>query len=92
MHSFSINGQSTENRRRSQRTATPCKIKENNSIDRIGVNNRVNTSNFNPTILKFSKKYDHQFSNVSIYRNMFSVSHDLVAMPVTSCIKDTRSN
>ena len=41
--------------------------------------------------LKFSEKFDHQFSNVFIFDNMFPESHGFVALPVTSCIKDTCS-
>ena len=49
-------------------------------------------SNFNATILKFCKKFDHPFSHVFIYGNMFLENHGFVAMPVTCCIKDTCSN
>ena len=62
------------------------------SIDRFGDKNQVNSSNFNATILKFSEKFDHPFSNVFIFENMFPESHVFVAMSVASCIKDTCSN
>ena len=63
-----------------------------NEIDRFGDKNRVNSFSFNTTILKFSEKFDHPFSFVFIFGNMFSDSHGFVAMPVISCIKDTCSN
>ena len=62
---FSINGLSTENRLRAQRTSTPYKIK----VNLIGDKNRVNSSSFNATILKFSEKFDHPFSHLSIFGN-----------------------
>ena len=40
-------------------------------------------------ILKFLEKINHNFSHVSIFGNMFPESDGFVAMPVTSCIKDT---
>ena len=67
----------------SQRTPNTDKIKVNNSIDRYGDKNRVNSSNFNATILKFSVKFDHPFSHVFIFGNMFPESHGFVAVPVT---------
>ena len=45
--------------------------------------NRVNSSNLYATILKFSEKFDHPFSHVFIFRNMFPESHGFVAVPVT---------
>ena len=36
--------------------------------------------------------FDHPFSHVFMYGNMFPESHGFVAMPVTRCIKDTCSN
>ena len=42
--------------------------------------------------LKFSEKFDHPFSHVFIFRNMFPESHGFVAVPVTSCVKDTCTN
>ena len=42
--------------------------------------------------LVFSDKFNHQFSHAFIIGNMFPESHGFVAMPVTSCIKDTCSN
>ena len=75
---ISINGLSTENRHRSQRTPTPTKMKvENCKL------NRVNSSNYNATVFKFSKKFDHPFSHVFIFGNMFPESHGFVAMQVT---------
>ena len=41
---------------------------------------------------KFFEKFDHPFSHVFIFRNMFPDSYGFVAMPVTSCIKDTCSD
>ena len=70
-----------------------CKTKVNNcKFDRFGEKNRVNPSNCNATILRFSEKFDHPFSHVFKFLNMFPVSHGFVAMPVTSCIKDACSN
>ena len=43
--------------------------------------------------LKFSEKFNHQFSHVFfIFGNQFPESLGFVAMPVTSWIKDTCSN
>ena len=61
-------------------------------IDRFGDKNRVNSNNLNTTILKFSEKFVHSFSHVYLFCNRFPQSHGLVAMLVTSCIKDTCSN
>ena len=41
------------------------------------------TSNFNATILKFSEKSDHPFSQVIRFGNMFPPSHRFVVMLVT---------
>ena len=38
---------------------------------------------FNVTIFKFAEKFDHQFSHVFIFGNMFPESHGFVAVPVT---------
>ena len=89
---LSINGLSTENLLRSQRTPKSRKIKVNNQIDRFGFKNRVNSSNFNATVFKFSEKFDHPFWHVFIFGNMFPESHSFVAMPVTSRIIDTCFN
>ena len=74
-----------------QPAPTPYKIQINNRkfIDLVMRKTRVI---FNATILKFSEKFDHPFSHVIIFRIVFHESHDFVAMPVTSCIKDTCSN
>ena len=63
---------------------TPCKIEVNNCelID-FGDKNRVNSSNSNATILKFAEKFDHPFSHVFIFGNMFPASHGFVAVSVT---------
>ena len=61
-------------------------------VDRFGDSNQVNTSNFNTMTLKFSEKFDQQFSLVFIFGTMFSENHGFVAMPLTSCIKYTCSN
>ena len=47
---------------------------------------------FGDNILKFSEKFDHPFSHVFIFGNMFPENHGFVAMPVTSCIDDISSN
>ena len=44
--------------------------------------NRVNCSNFNATILKFSEKYKDQFSHMYIFGNMFPDSRNFVAVPI----------
>ena len=44
-------------------------------IDRYGDKNRDNSSNFYPTILKFSEKFDHPFSHVFIFGNMIPEIH-----------------
>ena len=42
--------------------------------------------------LKFFEKFDHRFSHVFIFLNVFPESHGFIAMPVTSCINDTWAN
>ena len=87
---FSINRQCTENlRHHGPQHLTKLKYVK---INRFGDKNRVNSSNFNPTILKFSEKLDHQFSRVFRFGNMFTENHGFVAMRVTSFIKNTCSN
>ena len=63
-------------------------------IDRFGDVNWVSSSNFFATTLRFFEKFDHPFSHVFIYAcgNKFSRSQGFVALPVTSCIKDTCLN
>ena len=53
--------------------------------------NPVNSSNCNAITLEFSEKFDNLFSHVFIFGNIFPARHAFVAMPVTSCIKDTCS-
>ena len=53
------------------------KLKE---IDRFGHENRVNSSNFNATILRFAEKFYIHFRTVL----HFPESHGFVAVPVTS--------
>ena len=59
---------------------TTCKIKV---IDRFGDKKRVNSSNFNSTVLKFSEKFVHPFSQVFMFGNMSPKSYGFVAEPVT---------
>ena len=40
----------------------------------------------------FFAKFDHSFSHVVVFGNMFPGCHGFVAMPVTSCIIDACSN
>ena len=84
---------STENRLSSQRTLKPYTIKVNNcrQVD-FGDKNRVNWRNFDATVLSFFEEFDHQFSHVFIFGNMFPESHSYIAMPVTSRMEDTCSN
>ena len=49
--------------------------------------NRVNSSNFNYTVVKFPHKFDDLFSHVFIFRNMFPESHGFIAMPVQAVSK-----
>ena len=89
-----VRGLSTENRLRSQRTKTPYEIKVNNCY-LINLMIRIkltSSSNLNDMILKFSYKFDHLFSHVFIFGNMFPESHGFLPMPVTSCIKDIYPN
>ena len=80
-------------RLRSQRTTTPYKIKVNNCklIDLV-IRIELTMASFNAKILKFSENFDHPFSHVFTFGDMFPESHGFIAMPVTSCIKDTCSN
>ena len=43
-------------------------------------------------ILKFWEKFDHQFSRVFIFVNMFPENHRFVAVLVTSRIMDACTN
>ena len=88
---ISINGLSTENRLRSQRTPTPYKIRVNSCklIDLVIIEL---TNNFSASILKFPEKFDHPFSHICIFENIFSESHGFITMAVASCIKETRFN
>ena len=52
------------------------------------VNDPLNSNNFNSTILKFSEEFDHSFSHIFIFGNIFPKSSGFVAMPVTSRIID----
>ena len=54
------------------------KVKNSKLINLV----RVNSCNFNATILKFFEKLDHPFSHVFIFGNMFFESHGFVAVPV----------
>ena len=44
----------------------------------------IMSSNFIATNLKFAEKFDHPFSHVFIFGNMFRESRGFVAMPLTS--------
>ena len=54
--------------------------------------NRVNSSNFNATILKYSEKFHYPFLHGFIFGNLFPESDRFVTTPVTSCNKYTVSN
>ena len=69
-----------------KRTTTQCKIKVNN-CKLIDVIIRIELTQ--AMILNFSEKFDHPFSHVFIFANMFPESHGFVVMPVTSSIKNT---
>ena len=66
----------------SQRTPTP--LRKSSKFDRFGDANSVNSSNFNATTLRFAEKFEHPFSQVFLFGNMFHESHGFVAVPVTS--------
>ena len=74
-----------ENLFRSQRTLLLYKIKVKNCKLIDLVIRFEFSSNFKGRILKFSDKLNHPF----LFGNMFPQGHGFVAMPVTSCIKDT---
>ena len=57
----------------------------------FGDKNKVSSSDCNAIKLKIWDKFDHPFSHVFIFSNMFPESHSFVAIPVTSCIKDSYS-
>ena len=63
-----------------------------NSSKLIDLVRRNHSSDFVTTTVRFSEKFDHPFSHVFILGNMLPESHGFVAMPVTSCIKDTCSD
>ena len=78
-----MNGLRTENRHLSQRTPTHYKINvKYYKMDGVGDKNRVNSTNFNVTILKFSEKFYHPFLHVFIFSSMFPESHGFVAVPI----------
>ena len=54
------------------------------SIDRFGHANSLNSSNFNDTTLRFAEKFDHPFSHVFIFGNIFRESHGFILVPVTN--------
>ena len=83
---FFMNGLCIENHPLSQQIPTLYKIKVN---DIFGNKNQVNLRNFNAMILNLFLKFNHPFSHVFIFGNMFPESYSFIAMPVTSCIKDT---
>ena len=41
----------------------------------FGNANRINSVNFNATSLKLAEKFDHTFSHLFIFRNIFAQSH-----------------
>ena len=45
--------------------------------------NKTDLSHFNATILKFYVEFDHPFSHVFIFGNMFPESYSSIAVPVT---------
>ena len=55
---------------------------------------KLNSSNFNATILGFSEKFYYLFWHIFIFGNMFPASHGFVALQVINiCIReDTCSN
>ena len=57
------------------------KLKE---IDRFGDKNRINSNNFIATAHIFSEKFEHPFSYVFRFSNMFPEGRRFVAVPVTS--------
>ena len=78
---FSINGQCTVNRLRSQRIQTPYTIKVNNCklidlVIRIEQTRAILMSRFS----NFLWKFDHPFSNVFIFGNTFLERHVFVAI------------
>ena len=52
-------------------------------IDIFGLANWVSSSNFNDTTLRVAEKFDHPFSHVFIFGNMFHESHGFISVPVT---------
>ena len=89
---FSINSLSTETSLRSQRTPKPYKIKLN-TCKLISLVIRIELmSNLNAMIPKFSEKFDHPFSHVCIFENIFPEGHGFGALPVTSRFIVTYSN
>ena len=45
--------------------------------------NRVNSSNYYDTIFKYFEKFNHPFSHMFIFGNMFPESHGFVSIQVT---------
>ena len=73
----------TEHGKSSSITTDPqqrTKLKQITVNRRLGDNNRVNASNFNATIFKFSEKFDHPFSHVFLFGNMFPESRGFVGI------------
>ena len=48
----------------------------------FGNANRINSVNFNATTLKLAAKFDHQFSHLFIFRNIFVQGHGFDAVTV----------
>ena len=53
---------------------------------------RIELTRTSLTVLNFFEKFDHPFSHVFMFRNIFPESHGFVAMSVTSRIIDTCAN
>ena len=54
-------------------------IEENNWF---GIGNRINSVNFNATTPKRAEKFDHPFSQLFLFRNMFAEGHGFDAVTV----------
>ena len=51
-------------------------------IINVNITTLVNSSNFNATNLKISEKFDHPFSHLFIFGDMFPESHGFDAVPI----------
>ena len=86
---FSINGLCTENL---PVTTDPNTVQNYSKLIDLVIRIELTRAILMPRSSNFLRNFIIYFRMFLFYGNMFSESHGFVAMPVTSCIKDTCSN